>query len=51
MGTRVGALLRISFDKQGLRLGAERWRAICEKLADSRGWEIGDYYDDNNLSA
>jgi site-specific DNA recombinase len=51
MGHRIGALLRISYDKQGLRLGVGRQRDICNKLAASRGWEIVDYYDDNNRSA
>lgn len=47
----IGAYARISLDDENDRLGVERQRKDVTSLASSRGWEIYDYYVDNNISA
>lgn len=47
----IGAYARISLDDENDRLGVERQRKDITALAELRGWEIHDYYVDNNISA
>lgn len=42
---------RISQDAKGEGLGVERQRELCERLANSLGWTVGDVYVDNDMSA
>jgi DNA invertase Pin-like site-specific DNA recombinase len=42
---------RISKDLNGSRLGVDRQRELCEKLAAEKGWKVGQVYVDNDVSA
>ena len=46
-----GAYARISDDSEGKALGVGRQRKDCMKLAELRGWKVGQVYEDNDLSA
>ncbi|MGI8789543.1 MAG: recombinase family protein, partial [Actinomycetota bacterium] len=48
--TSAGIYVRISSDPQGLRAGIDRQEADCRALAESRGWDVI-VYSDNDLSA
>ena len=48
---RVGIYTRISWDPGGQRAGVERQRVDCEALCAERGWEIAQYFEDNDRSA
>ncbi len=48
---RAGVYTRISSDPEGQRAGVERQRIDCEALCASRGWEITEYWEDNDRSA
>jgi DNA invertase Pin-like site-specific DNA recombinase len=48
---RAAVYCRISQDRNGEGLGVERQREDCEALAERNGWELGDVYTDNDLSA
>ena len=48
---RAGIYTRISWDPQGQRAGVERQRVDCEGLCIARGWEIRQYFEDNDRSA
>ncbi|MFN2502967.1 MAG: recombinase family protein [Acidimicrobiales bacterium] len=48
---RAGVYTRISWDPVGQRAGVERQRVDCEALCADRGWEITEYYEDNDRSA
>ena len=50
---RVGIYTRISSDDSSdLRgLGVKRQEQACREFAGEHGWEIGDVYEDNNISA
>src|SRR6476469_748395 len=48
---RAGLYARISQDRDGTMLGVERQRADCEKVIESRGWELTGLYVDNDVSA
>jgi DNA invertase Pin-like site-specific DNA recombinase len=49
--TRTAVYTRISSDPSGLRAGVERQRQDCQALADRRGWEVVEVYEDNDASA
>lgn len=51
MGHKLGIYARISFDWEGKQLGIDRQCEDGRRVAEARGWEIGDEYLDNNLSA
>ncbi|HVM27561.1 MAG TPA: recombinase family protein, partial [Mycobacteriales bacterium] len=42
---------RISRDDEGRGLGVERQRADCERLVASRGWDLGEVFVENDVSA
>jgi len=48
---RAGIYTRISWDPDGQRAGVERQRLDCEALCGDRGWEIAQYFEDNDRSA
>jgi site-specific DNA recombinase len=48
---RAALYLRISSDRAGDELGIERQRQDCEKLVESRGWEVVETFVDNDVSA
>ena len=48
---RAGIYTRISWDPEGQRAGVERQRVDCEALCACRGWEIAQYFEDNDASA
>jgi len=48
---RAGIYARISWDPGGQRAGVERQRVDCEALCADRGWEITQYFEDNDRSA
>ena len=48
---RAGIYTRISWDPEGQRAGVERQRVDCEALCAYRGWEIAQYFEDNDTSA
>lgn len=47
----AGIYCRISLDRAGGALGVARQEADCRKLCEARGWEVGEVYVDNDLSA
>jgi site-specific DNA recombinase len=47
----AGAYLRISLDWAGKELGVTRQREDCQRIADRLGWNINDWYIDNNRGA
>lgn len=47
----VAIYARISSDVTGEKLGVARQLEDCRKLAGERGWEVGDEYVDNDMSA
>jgi site-specific DNA recombinase len=42
---------RISKDLNGSGLGVDRQKELCSKLADDKGWIVGQVYIDNDISA
>src|SRR5579875_3867544 len=42
---------RISSDTTGEALGVARQVAECRRLAEAKGWTVGDVYEDNDVSA
>ncbi len=48
---RAGIYTRISWDPDGQRAGVERQRLDCEALCADRGWDIAQYFEDNDRSA
>ena len=48
---RAGIYTRISWDPEGQRAGVERQRVDCDGLCVARGWEITQYFEDNDRSA
>lgn len=48
---RAGIYTRISWDPGGQRAGVERQRVDCEARCCERGWEIAQYFEDNERSA
>lgn len=51
-GVRSAAIYaRISADVEGTGLGVARQLEDCRKLAADRGWQVGDEYVDNDVSA
>lgn len=48
---QIGAYARISLDDENDRLGVTRQREDIDALAARLGWDIRDYYIDNNISA
>jgi DNA invertase Pin-like site-specific DNA recombinase len=52
VGVRSAAIYaRISADVEGTGLGVARQVEDCRKLAADRGWQVGDEYVDNDVSA
>jgi site-specific DNA recombinase len=49
--TTIGIYARISDDRAGSGLGVARQEEDCRRLADTRGWTVGDVYVDNDISA
>ena len=47
----AGIYTRISWDPEGQRAGVERQRVDCEALCVRRGWEVAQYFEDNDASA
>jgi site-specific DNA recombinase len=48
---RVGVYVRISDDRTGQRAGVTRQTDDCLGLAERRGWQVVEVYEDNDLSA
>lgn len=48
---RAAIYVRISHDPTGQSLGVTRQEDDCRDLAASRGWEVGEIYVDNDVSA
>jgi site-specific DNA recombinase len=48
---RAAVYTRISLDWSGKRAGVERQRADCEALCTAQGWQVADYFEDNDRSA
>ena len=48
---RAGIYTRISWDPDGQRAGVDRQRVDCEALCAARGWEVAQYFEDNDASA
>lgn len=48
---RAAIYVRISRDTAGQALGVARQEQDCRELVEARGWEVGDIYVDNDLSA
>lgn len=48
---RAGIYTRLSSDPDGTSTATERQRQDCQKLADARGFEVVDVYEDNDTSA
>ncbi|MDP9166666.1 MAG: recombinase family protein [Actinomycetota bacterium] len=48
---RAAIYARISQDRVGAGLGVARQRLDCEKLITTRGWELVEVYEDNDISA
>jgi site-specific DNA recombinase len=48
---RAGIYVRISDDKEGRELGVRRQEEDARALAERRGWDVLDVYQDNDLSA
>ena len=51
MAKRAGIYVRISQDPLGERAGVKRQREDCIALAERRGWDVADVYEDNDVSA
>lgn len=51
MRVRIGAYARISLDDENDQLGVGRQCKDIDALAQLRGWDVHDYYVDNNISA
>lgn len=51
MTVRAAIYARISDDRSGAGLGVQRQEQDCRTLADRLGWEVGEVYVDNDLSA
>lgn len=48
---RAGVYVRISLDRKGARAGVERQLEDCRELAEARGWDVVEVYEDNDQSA
>lgn len=48
---RTAMYARISDDRTGDRLGVERQKVDCKKIAEAKGWTISGEYVDNDISA
>jgi site-specific DNA recombinase len=48
---RAAVYTRISLDRSGKRAGVERQRGDCEALCAAHGWQVADYFEDNDRSA
>jgi len=48
---RAGIYTRLSSDPDGTSTATERQRQDCRRLADARGYEVVDVYEDNDTSA
>jgi site-specific DNA recombinase len=48
---RAGVYTRISWDPAGQGAGVERQRLDCQALCAARGWDIAQYFEDNDASA
>jgi site-specific DNA recombinase len=48
---RAAVYTRISLDRSGKRAGVERQRADCEGLCAAQGWQVAEYFEDNDRSA
>ena len=51
MGVRAAIYCRISDDRAGAGLGVARQEGDCRALISARGWEVGQVFTDNDLSA
>jgi DNA invertase Pin-like site-specific DNA recombinase len=51
MTRRAGIYVRISDDKEGLEKGVRRQEQDARALAERRGWEVVEVYQDNDISA
>ncbi|MFI6477391.1 recombinase family protein [Nonomuraea sp. NPDC050663] len=51
MGLRSGIYVRISDDREGSGLGIQRQEEDCRRLAQRLGWDVGEIYADNDISA
>ncbi|MEO7980044.1 MAG: recombinase family protein [Sporichthyaceae bacterium] len=51
MATKAAVYARISSDPQGLRAGVGRQERECRALAEREGWDVGELYVDNDVSA
>ncbi|MGI8937708.1 MAG: recombinase family protein [Iamia sp.] len=49
--TTAGIYVRISQDREGAGLGIARQEEDCRALCERRGWEVGEVYSDNDVSA
>ncbi|HYV60775.1 MAG TPA: recombinase family protein, partial [Acidimicrobiia bacterium] len=48
---RAAVYTRISLDRSRKRAAVERQRADCEALCADHGWQVVDYFEDNDRSA
>ena len=48
---RVGIYLRISEDRDGLQTATARQLADCRASCEARGWDVGDVFEDVDISA
>jgi len=48
---RAAIYARISKDKIGAGLGADRQQADCRELAGRLGWTVAEVFTDNDISA
>src|SRR5690606_20667489 len=51
MRMRASIYVRISLDRHHEELGIERQIEECVAFCESRGWEVGEIFADNDLSA
>jgi len=51
MTVRAAIYVRISDDPEGKREGVERQLSDCPKLAERRGWDVVETFEDNDISA
>ena len=48
---KVAAYVRISKDAEGERWGVETQRKLIAERAEREGWQVHDWYEDNDTSA
>src|SRR3954454_23408465 len=48
---RAAVYTRISRDEEGLGHGVDRQREDCERLVAQRGWDLGEVFVENDVSA